>query len=152
MKFSGPDGARLEVTVLGYQFPEMATEPYDSNWLNIHIVVNGPLGAWKATAPALLTYEAAKLADWLAHIADGHPTAPEWDGLEPNLSFEWRPSASKASLRAFLGAEFGPPDSARVEPLGRRHFLDFAVSRTDLTQASRSLREQLQNFPQRAAV
>lgn len=57
MKLSGNNDTYFEMSVVGYQFPELANEDYDSNWLNMSISVSHPNGSWMAIDPSLLTYE-----------------------------------------------------------------------------------------------
>ena len=61
MRLVGRDGV-LELTLVGYQFPHLATVPWDSNWLNVRVRVQHPQGNWTAQDPCLLTYDVAGLA------------------------------------------------------------------------------------------
>jgi hypothetical protein len=71
MRLTSSDGTNFNLTIVGYQFPHLAAEPYDSNWLKIQIDVDGAQGRWRTADPALLTYEVAELADWLVRVASG---------------------------------------------------------------------------------
>jgi hypothetical protein len=48
-------GGRFELAILGYQFPAIVDDEWDSNWLNIRIHVQMEPGAWSATDPSLTT-------------------------------------------------------------------------------------------------
>ena len=48
MQLYDTNGYALELTLVGYQFPEMAHEPYDSNWLIIEVDVTTPDQSWRA--------------------------------------------------------------------------------------------------------
>ena len=47
MNFKGYENTFLELTILGYQYPELSNEPYDSDWLNVklkYVHLKGELG------------------------------------------------------------------------------------------------------------
>lgn len=87
MRLVGADGSLFELSIAGYQFPEIETGEYDSNWLGIQIHVAHARGEWTSTQPILLTNEVAALADWFDAIARGDHVEAEQHFLEPNLSF-----------------------------------------------------------------
>lgn len=151
MRLTGPDGA-LELVLVGYQFPQIATAEYDSNWLNVRVRVHHARGDWTAQDPSLLTYEAAQLADWLEAVADGKEADAECSFLEPNLRFELRlaPSGQRV-LRAFFELESRPKWATHDGVPEDDIFVDLPVDRSQLTAAAAALREQLQVYPQRAA-
>ena len=47
MIFEAADGQSLELRILGYQYPDLETEDYDSNWLNVEGKVAHPRGDFK---------------------------------------------------------------------------------------------------------
>ena len=53
---SGIHGERVEVTVRGYQFPDVL-DGYDANWLTIDGSFRNELGEWTRSASCLLTWE-----------------------------------------------------------------------------------------------
>ena len=57
MQLYDANGYALKLTLVGYQFPEMTREPYDSNWLIIEVDVTTPHRSWRASDACLLTYE-----------------------------------------------------------------------------------------------
>ena len=149
MRLVGPDGA-LELTLVGYQFPHLATVPWDSNWLNVRVRVQHPRGGWTAQDPCLLTYDVAGLADWLEAVVAAREEDPEHGFMEPSLFFR---SGTDADGRRFVRVFFElglrpawPPfDGAPMEDL----FLDFPAEPSQLTEAAQSLRGQLARYPQR---
>jgi hypothetical protein len=149
MRLVGADGS-FELTILGYQFPQLATEEYDSNWLNIRVQVQHQRGRWSAQDACLLTYEAAALADWFEAIAVGREVEVERSFIEPNLLFQLRAErAGTRILRVYFELElrpkWAPYDGAPEEDL----FLDLPAQPTQLTAAAESLRTQLARYPQR---
>lgn len=149
MKLTSRNGSQLGLSIVGYQFPDLATVPYDSNWLNICVRVVHPRGSWTATDPSLLTYEVARLADWLDAVARGARVEPEESFLEPNLRFELTHSSLEPSLRVYFDLEsrpkWAPVDGAGNDDL----YVEFPLEEIDLAGAAAILRKQLQAFPQR---
>jgi hypothetical protein len=140
----------LELTFVGYQFPHLATVPWDSNWLNVRVRARHPRGDWTAQDPCLLTYDVAGLADWLEAVAAGREEDAEHGFMEPSLFFR---SAVDPDGNRFVRVYFelglrptwAPFDGAPMEDL----YLDFPAEPRQLTEAARSLREQLGRYPQR---
>ncbi|MBI2832157.1 MAG: hypothetical protein HYX79_07870 [Chloroflexi bacterium] len=88
MHISGSDGSLFEMKVVGYEFPEIQTEEYDSNWLRIRThIVHLARGEWNSIDASLLTWEVEELADWFDAIAKGHRVESVQSFTEPNLSF-----------------------------------------------------------------
>ena len=75
MRLRGAENTEFEMKVTGYQFSHLKQEPYDSDWLNIHVDVAHPRGDWSKTDACLLTFELSQLIDWLRSIADECPAA-----------------------------------------------------------------------------
>jgi hypothetical protein len=55
MQLYDANGYAFKLTLVGYQFPEMTREPYDSNWLMIEVDVTTPHRSWRASDPCLLS-------------------------------------------------------------------------------------------------
>jgi len=114
--------------------------------------VSHPRGHWSATDPSLLTYEVARLAEWLRSVARGDAPEREESFMEPNLLFQVVDTALGPALRVLFGLELRPSwagsDVAGVGDV----FVEFPLRALDLRQAADSLVDQLQHFPQRAAV
>src|SRR5262245_20140283 len=108
MKLAAPDGQSLEMQIRGYQFPELETEQYDSNWLIIEGVATHPEGNWRFIDPCLLTYELRELADWLSELAAGRSLSDKLDFIEPNLGFEPTRVAEQPLLRVYFELESRP--------------------------------------------
>ena len=141
----------LQLELIGYQFPALETEPYDSNWLNIRIQATHPGGKWTATDPSLQTSEVARLADWLDGIAKGEISAPsDLSFTEPNLRFELIAQPTP-TVRVYFELESRPTwasaDIAGMDDL----WIDFPVDSRQLSDAAANLRDQLRRFPRRAS-
>lgn len=165
--------ARLELSlsVVGYQFPHLATEQYDSDWLNIQLELRCGDLHWQRIDPALLTYEIERLCRWLDEAARNAalfgdwqmPNSPLWteeNFIEPNLAFRLESNGESEhpfKLRVYLAAEFLPPFKAQLPHFTlddteevSQVWLDFRASRGDLERLSQELRSGLQKFPIRA--
>jgi hypothetical protein len=99
---AGDNGHRLELELLGYQFPAIEDDERDSNWLNIRISATNDQGSWNATDPSIGTVEVAELADWLEAIAEREEPACELEFIEPNLAFELAETNGSVRLRAWF--------------------------------------------------
>jgi hypothetical protein len=149
---NGNDGITFKLEIVDYQFPDEEYEEYDSNWLLVRVSASLPAGAWTVTDPCLLTYEVARLADWLDAVATGSEAANETGFVEPNLWFQVvRPGTGESCLRVYFELECRPPWAYRREAFGSDLFAEFALSDIDLHHAAESLRAQLSLYPQRAA-
>ncbi len=157
MKLTARD-ASFYLTILGYQYPDAAGEPYDANWLSIHVEAAGPEGAWTGTDPCLLTYEAARLAAWLDGVASGEDVPPAISFLEPVLLFRRREGENGTTLRVHFGNLINPSwrhlerarDQAQERRLNPDLWLDFPLVEMDLASAASDLRQQLKRYPNRA--
>lgn len=146
------DGASFQLEVVGYRYPELPDVEYDSNWLCMSMSATLPEGSWSVTDPFLLTYEVAKLADWLDAIATHSETQDEMGFVEPNISFEVvRRAMGQSCLRVYFRAECEPPWAVTNETGGADIVAEFALAEIDLRLAAESLRTQLSSYPQRAA-
>lgn len=88
IQFTGPETARFALHIVGYELPEMRSEPYDADWLVITVRVTMARGTWRATYPCLLTWEVARLATWFDSIAAQASVEPEASFVEPNLRLQ----------------------------------------------------------------
>jgi len=153
MKLISPD-ASFYLTILGYQYPDAAGEPFDANWLSIHVEAAGLDGAWTGTDPCLLTYEVVRLADWLESVANARIFSPAISFLEPVLLFRLVDSERGRTLRIHFGNLINPSwrqlDGTREPGANPDIWLDFPLSDTDLAQAARDLRQQMKRYPDRA--
>ena len=135
---------------LGYQFPELETKEYDSNWLNILVTVRHPRATWTTVDASLLTYELKALGEWLREIAGGDLSRRWMSFTEPNLSFEALPNKQNPEiLRATFSHETAPPFMQGEERYDG-FAVDFPLSEIDLKAASQAVLRQTEAFPQRA--
>jgi hypothetical protein len=148
MRLEAPDGAFLELQVVGYEFPGATSSPYDSNWLVICGRVGHSGREWQFRDPCLLTHEAVRLCAWLDGVGRGANVTPVEDFVEPDLVFSLVSTSGSPALRVALELE-ARPDWAQEE---QSFALEFPLGGLDLGTAARELRDQLARFPQRTEV
>jgi hypothetical protein len=149
MQLTGTNGQRFELELAGYQFPELATAEYDSNWLIVRVDVDHPRGRWSASNACLLTYEVAELASWLESVARGRPTHDEVSFLEPNLLLRLVETGLGTVLRIYFELELRPPWAASELAGEEDLYVEFSLAPHDLLEAAADLRAQLVRYPQR---
>ncbi|MBI3351265.1 MAG: hypothetical protein HY036_01660 [Nitrospirae bacterium] len=152
MKLIGTDGQMFELRIVGYQYPDLETEEFDSNWLQIEGKVTHPKDSWTFTDPCLLTYEVAELAKWLESLAENRALSRTLRFIEPNLSFEFRENPFPRTLRIYLDLEARPRWARGEKANAEDIWVEFPVSDDVLRQAADSLRRQLEKYPKRAEV
>jgi len=170
MDLHSADGTRVRLRPVGYQFPDAVGD--DANWLIIAGDVRLADGrAWTFTDPALLTWEARELGEWLADVAHGRvPVVPPEqaavlpdddespDGaaifVEPNLAFSVAgypvtahlPDTSAldgtVALRMHLAYESAPPWAEDI-------VVELTCHREMVQRAGSDWRTRLAAFPRR---
>jgi hypothetical protein len=151
MLLVGREGNELELGIVGYQFPHVDRDPWDSNWLVVAIRVVSGDGSWEVLDPCLTTWEAKHLVAWLVQAAAREPAAVPMAFTEPNLTFTAKAtprSATQVQLRACFQLELRPP-WARMAAGSDHLCVDLEVERADLARAAASLLADLVRFPQR---
>lgn len=152
MRLTSNDSS-FQLTVLGYQHPDAAGEPYDANWLSIQVYASGPQGTWTGTDSCLLTYEAARLVDWLEAVSAGREPARAISFLEPVLLFRLVSVDDGRVLRVHFGNLINPSWrnlEERAPVANPDIWLDFPLSEVDLSAAAHELRQQIRRYPSRA--
>jgi hypothetical protein len=144
MRLNGGD-SWFELAILGYQFPKIKNDAWDSNWLIIegHVSLSGR--DWHFRDSCLTTFEVLQLAQWLDAVATGSAAAASCGFTEPNLQFE-RQSAS--TIRVSFALESAPP-WAHPDDDWEKHGFEIPISPM-LAIAAEQLRKQLVPFPERA--
>ena len=147
MHLRGREGNELELSVVGYQVPAETVDPWESNSLLVALRVVSPKGTWEVVDPCLTTWEAARLASWLAAVAVGHDRGTR-SLAEPNLSVTVTPRDGRLHLRMCFELERRPPWAPTLRG-GRDLCVDLDVTRADLVTAAASLGADVRRFPRR---
>lgn len=145
--FENANGDSLRLRLLGYQFPNIENDEWDSNWLIIEgqAVLDGK--PWEFRDPCLLTWEVAKLADWFELVAKKNEATSEISFIELNLEFSL---VNGVQIRALLNDECRPPWASHDVCERGDFYLDFFCSAGMLMKVAADLRAQLVHFPERA--
>lgn len=113
------DRFRFQLSVVGYEFPEVTDDLQDANWLVIRIGIASVYGAWQwqVEDAGALTWELQKCVDWLSGLEEapsGHQNQYEFS--EPDVSFEViRNDEDKViGLSVHLTDDFQPPTKVIV--------------------------------------
>jgi len=102
MRFDCINNQFVELSVLGYEFPEKTDDEWDSNWLLIHINVVSNEKQWDITDPAITSFELKWLIDWINNISENKIEKYKWmDFTEPCISFELINNFDSRMLKAF---------------------------------------------------
>ena len=152
MRLRGAEKTEFEMKVSGYQFPHQTKEPYDSDWLNIHVDVTHPRGTWSKIDACLLTFELSRLIDWLRSVAAECPEHAEIGFMEPELSFEWF-GGERNALRVYfeygLRPSWSPYHGKNEED---ELFVEFETTPEDLSSFADYLSKELKRFPVRGGI
>lgn len=154
MHLENSSGESLELRVLGYEYPDVKDDKWDSNWLNIEITVNHKNGTWVTTDPCLLTFEISKIADWFEQLyISTDQVKPKLEFVEPNLVFNLITVGNKFVIRIYFELEVRPPwrPAKTMKKPMKDLWVDFPLDEIDLSKAMHSLRLQLDRFPERKA-
>jgi hypothetical protein len=148
----GRDGSELRLDLVGYQFPAVEADPWDSNSLLVKVRVVSAQGSWEAVDPCLTTWEAEHLQEWLTALAAGDERAVIRAFNQPNVRMSVNglaPDFSRARLHACFELETRPP--WLPGPAAGRDTLcvDLDLPRASLRDAAVDLAKQLERFPRR---
>lgn len=142
--FKGTNGS-LRIGVERYQFPDIADDEWDSNWLIVSGEADLDGCSWAFQDPCLTTFEVERLAAWLDDVVAGKSAQSICGFTEPNLEFE---CVSQEAVRVSFWLEALPPWADQDSDLGD---VDFEVPIDDaLSVAASGLRRIINRFPIRA--
>src|SRR5947209_7512259 len=111
-------GCSLHLRILGYEYPGIETDEWDSNWLVIEGRAKLQGREWQFRDPCLTTFEVEGLAAWLEAWAVGNAAANAGGFVEPNLDFA---RVSDEAIRISFELESMPPWGA-LGDWGKRGF------------------------------
>jgi hypothetical protein len=148
------DRFRLELSVAGYEFPDVLKDPYDANWLVIRAALQSVHGAWRwqVEDAGALTWELADCVAWLRALSAGQTVPVEQYGFsEPDISFEIirQEDGRVMGLNVNLMDEFQPPTKVLVPRQGNIVSLRFHTPPEVLQALADGLEEGLTQFPLR---
>jgi hypothetical protein len=152
VQLEGNNGATLGLRPLRYCEPDERDDPWGANALVVDVRIVSDRGSWHVEDPCLTTFEAARLARWLAAVALGEPRATAAGLTEPNLELRVTDTGSGGlRLRATVELESRPPwlpsSGLGADDLS----VELDVDRRALFDAAHDLADELIAFPLRAA-
>ena len=77
---------RLELDILGYEFPDAEDDYFDANWLNVGIHYDDGSLSFRQVDSCLLSFELKELTETLDAILEGRETGTATDFMEPYLT------------------------------------------------------------------
>ena len=148
MSLAGPEG-QFELEVLGYEFPGITDDVWDSEWLVVAGRASCAKGGWEFRGPCLQTFEVASLASWFRKL---HLAGPwrEMSFYEPVLRFERVEEPSGDVLLVWLAQEAAPPWATDDEKYGPGFPVRLPFSSVDFSAAAEVLEKMISRFPVRA--
>ncbi len=78
---------RLELDVLGYEFPDAKGDYFDANWLNVGIRYDDGSLSFRQVDSCLLAFELEELTEAVDAILEGRESGTITDFTEPYLAF-----------------------------------------------------------------
>jgi hypothetical protein len=148
MQLIGSEGEAFRLEVLGYQFPGLKDNEWDSEWLIISGEVLCAQGRWRFRDPCLCTFEVQTLATWLCNLQVGGPER-EIGFTEPNLRFEHVERQDGDALLVGFSQESSPPLATDDQRYGEGFALSFPFQLNDFTAAAAALQSMLLRWPVR---
>lgn len=148
------DRFQLEMTIAGYEFPDVIDEFEDANWLNIRVSLHMVHGAWRwqVEDAGALTWEIEGCVRWLRQLAAGEAVEREtWRFSEPDIALQAvrGEAGSVVALNIHLMDEFQPPTKVIIPREANIVTLRFHASSETLLDVANGLAADLAAFPQR---
>lgn len=152
------DGARLDLSIVSYQFnpPTSTTDhpawEWDANWLMVRGVARTADDlAWEFLDPCMTTHEVRDLGAWLLAVATPS-TALDPDGpsfTEPNLEFTVDPAGTVAG-HVTLAVRFTAECAPRPSHVADEGFvMNLTIPQAAVVAASRQWEAECAAFPSR---
>lgn len=146
----------LQISVGGYEFPDVTSDVHDANWLLIRLVLQSQHGAWRwqVEDAGALTWELEACVDWLLKLSNGEAVDVEYCGFsEPDIAFETirNDDGEVVGLSIQLMDEFQPPTKVLVPRENNIVSLRFHTPPATLREFAENLMAELSLFPQRGA-
>jgi hypothetical protein len=146
----------LQISVVGYEFPDVVTDMDDANWLLIRLALQSQHGGWRwqVEDAGALTWELEQCVEWLFKLSAGEAVEQDYCGFsEPDIAFEVIRNDEQAAvgLSVHLMDEFQPPTKVLVPRENNIVTLRFHTPSDTLQKFAQDLMTELQAFPVRGA-
>lgn len=157
MRLVSSDGDELNLSIVGYQFPDAEDPRQRFSWNMVEGDAVHGHQRWHFRWPALTCAEPPVLVRWLRAVAawaevgpggGGGPAPAALEFTEPNLSFEVldRSVATGVALRVGLDLELRPPGATGARA-GHPTFLTLRLRPGDLRRAAQELEVDIAQYP-----
>ena len=132
---------RLELDVLGYEFPDAEDDYFDANWLNVGIAYDDGNLSIRQIDSCLLAFELAELTETLDAILEGRETGTTTDFMEPYLTFAVTVVGGRCAVQLRFVYDTGSPwkEVCVCQEMDRR----------ELREMNDGLKEMYARFPRR---
>lgn len=146
----------LQMSIVGYEFPEVIDDRHDANWLLIRLVLQSQHGAWRwqVEDAGALTWELERCIDWLLKLSAEEAVDLEYCGFsEPDIAFETirNDDHEVVGLSVQLMDEFQPPTKVLVPRENNIVSLRFHTPSDTLREFADNLLAELKQYPVRGA-
>ncbi|MBK8517050.1 MAG: hypothetical protein IPL55_12445 [Saprospiraceae bacterium] len=148
MIFKGINNQTVELNIINYQYPYNTDGGWDSNWLNIYLIVKSEVGNWHTVDPSLTTWDVHQLITWFDILSKNlRPEFTDMRFTEPNLSFVLMNTVNDDSkkFRIFFNLESRPKS---VED-NIEYYVDIVADNVELKRITADLQRELDKYPER---
>ena len=132
---------RLELDILGYEFPDAEGDWFDANWLNVGIRYEDGSLSFRQIDSCLLAFELEELTETLDAILEGRETGTATDFTEPYLALSVTRMGEGYDVQARFVYDTGSPWKEVSVCQG--------MDRRALEQMNDGLKEMYARFPRR---
>ncbi len=134
---------RLELDVLGYEFPDAEGDWFDANWLNVGVVYDDGSLSFRQIDSCLLAFELEELTETLDAILEGREAGTATDFMEPYLTFAVTRTGERFDVQLRFVYDTGSPwkEVCVCQKMDRRA----------LAELNDGLKEMSARFPRREA-
>ncbi len=132
---------RLELDILGYEFPDAEGDYFDANWLNVGIAYDDGNLSFRQIDSCLLAFELEELTETLDAILEGREAGTATDFMEPYLALSVTRMGEGYDVQARFVYDTGSPwkEVCVCQEMDRR----------ELTQMNDALKAMYARFPRR---
>ena len=134
-------GKRLELDILGYEFPDGKGDMYDVNWLEVGVAYDDGSLSFRQKDSCLLAYELEELTEALDGIVEGRETGMIQTFMEPYLSF----AVTRVGEVYAVQIRFVYDTSDGWKTIGVCQGMDLR----ELAEMNEKMKEMYQRFPRR---
>jgi hypothetical protein len=146
MKLINQDGSFFALDAVGYQYPDIQDDYWESNWLVIQIQLQLLEQSWSIKDPCLTTFELQILLDWLHRFSINAPGNNSLGFTESYVQFEFIIDYNRGQS---LRINYRLPPNGRNNSWKDNISIDFPLRRVPFNALVEDLQAQLTKFPQR---